>query len=281
MFTWDFRKPETGRVNRQVVQGVEGNLDEGMLVLDQSRLVALWQDELKNQTSEWGENMAATRCGWCGTQTHMTEFGEGVNPNYRDGIPYYLPEVQGTFSCDQCGRLSIGSYYGNEYPGASFEDTVRPDSLRDFWMIHPPTRWSPEYVEGQQYEDVPEHIAAAASEAHKSASVGNIMSAILMARTVIEATAKDQGITGANLYQKIDNLASNGLIRPSTQSAAHVIRDFGNDMAHGDISAPVETEDAEAILILMGLVLHEVFQVPATTNALKAKFEARKRAAAE
>lgn len=221
--------------------------------------------------------MATIKCGWCGTSGHASEMGPGIRPAYRAGLPYHLPTIQSAFTCDNCDRLVIGSYFGIEYPGFSTDEVIGPDDIEEFWRRNPPTKWSPEYVQGQQYADVPEHIASAAGEAHKNASVGSNMSAILMARTVLEATAKDKDVTSGSLYQKIDALAEKELIRRSTQSAAHVIRDFGNDMAHGDISKLVDPEDAEALLTLMDLVLHEIYQMTATTDALKAKFAARKK----
>ena len=52
--------------------------------------------------------------------------------------------------------------------------------------------------------DVPEHIAHAANEAHEAHSINALMAAILMARTVVEATAEDTGITKGTLFSKIE-----------------------------------------------------------------------------
>ena len=54
---------------------------------------------------------------------------------------------------------------------------------------------------------MPPEIAAAASEAHRCRdAAGANRAAILLARGVVEATAKDKGITGKNLVQKIDRM---------------------------------------------------------------------------
>lgn len=97
------------------------------------------------------------------------------------------------------------------------------------------------------------------------------MSAILMARTVVEATAKDKGIKTGSLVAKIDELARQGFIRPSTKDAAHEIRHFGNDMAHGDIEEVPDSEDVQDVLVLMDEILSEVFQGPARTARLVQK----------
>ncbi|MFE4080331.1 DUF4145 domain-containing protein [Paenarthrobacter sp. YIM B13468] len=106
----------------------------------------------------------------------------------------------------------------------------------NFWSKNPPTHWSPPYLKGQDYQDVPESVAIPASEAHRRRSIDALMSTILMARSVIESVAKDNGIENGNLYQKIDKLHETGLIDEFTKETAHTIRVFGNDMAHGDLS---------------------------------------------
>ncbi|TLM83831.1 DUF4145 domain-containing protein [Pseudarthrobacter sp. NamE5] len=54
------------------------------------------------------------------------------------------------------------------------------------------------------------------------------MSAILMARSVIEAVAKDHEITSGSLFKKIDAMHEKGLISAFAQKTAHAIRTFGN-----------------------------------------------------
>jgi hypothetical protein len=80
--------------------------------------------------------------------------------------------------------------------------------------------WQPVKAVGKDYQDVPPEIAAAASEVHSCLSIGAIRGAIAIARAVVEATAKSQGITKGNLQDKIDGLAKAGKIRPDTQDAA-------------------------------------------------------------
>ncbi|MFB9798323.1 DUF4145 domain-containing protein [Arthrobacter citreus] len=127
---------------------------------------------------------------------------------------------------------------------------------------------------------MPAHIAGPASEAHKTFSIGAISSAVLMARSVIEAVAKDHGIEKGPLVKKIDELSAKNLIKDFTRETAHVIRAFGNDMAHGDFGVPLDSEDAEGVLEFMDLILREVYQDPAKLQALKSKADARKNASA-
>lgn len=135
--------------------------------------------------------------------------------------------------------------------------------------------WYPARGSSPEFDDVPKPIAAAATEAHSAASINAPMAAILMARTVIEATAKHHSIVTGQLVVKIDAMESAGLIRKSTAEAAHEIRHFGNDMAHGDIADLPSPDDVDEVLSLMDEVLNEVFQGPARTARIKAKRAAK------
>ncbi|MGV0812737.1 DUF4145 domain-containing protein [Mycolicibacterium boenickei] len=142
-------------------------------------------------------------------------------------------------------------------------------------------RWVPTAGATHKYPDVPAHIADAATEAYECHSAQHYRAAILLARAVIEATAKDKGVTKGNLYAKIEELAKQDFIRPRIKAVAHGIRDYGNDMAHGDFVEPVDAEESQLVIELMGEILDEVFQSPARLDRVQAAVEARKTARSE
>ncbi|MEH3033744.1 MAG: DUF4145 domain-containing protein [Aeromicrobium erythreum] len=176
--------------------------------------------------------------------------------------------VVGTVSCDECKWHSLAyGIYQSPYP---------PDAEGMWSTLEEPDLWLPAHGTGQTYEDgVPDHIASAASEAHSCHSIGAYRAAILMARSVIEATAKAKGIKTGSLFVKIDAMTEKSLLRPLIQTAAHEVRAFGNDMAHGDFEEVVTNEDSAEVLGLMAEVLHEVWQSPTRIARRKAKREAR------
>jgi hypothetical protein len=131
--------------------------------------------------------------------------------------------------------------------------------------------WWPKVGTAPSVDDVPEAIGRAAREAYSSASVGNHMAAILMARTVIEACAKHKGIVSGVLSSKINAMRDTQLIRPAIAEQAHEVRFAGNDMAHGDIDVAPDAVDSEEILALMASVLMEVFQDPARLERIRLK----------
>ncbi|PWC03075.1 DUF4145 domain-containing protein [Agromyces badenianii] len=204
--------------------------------------------------------MASTTCAYCGRLTHMTVRWADYFSS-QDGANH----VQGVLTCDNCQRAHTAARL--------LDSETAPDATRrlDDPARYPMLEWRPRSGISPEFLDVPEHIARAAQEAHEAHSINALMAAILMARTVVEATAKDKGITSGMLVAKIDAMENAALIRKSTAEAAHEIRHFGNDMAHGDIADLPDREDAAEVLALMDEVLNEVFQGPARTQRIRDK----------
>ncbi|GAA1543378.1 hypothetical protein GCM10009788_52350 [Nocardioides humi] len=137
--------------------------------------------------------------------------------------------------------------------------------------------WWPRHVGGKEFPDVPEHIASTADEAHQSLSIGAHRGAIALARAVVEATAKDHGITKGMLDKKIDEMAKQGVISDAMKDAAHEIRFAGNEVAHADLAEePITKEDAEEVLALMDAILTRVYQEPAQVARVRQRREERR-----
>lgn len=204
--------------------------------------------------------MAKTTCGWCKTFSYLEQVH---SPEVIELGKSAL--VTCGFKCAQCRRLSIAWVNENSpYLPMSGQDATALLASRNDDL-----QWLPRAGTAKDYADVPEHIAAAASECHECLSIGAYRAAVMLSRSVVEATAKVKGITVHNLVAKIDELAAQQLIRPIVQETAHEIRHLGNDMAHGDFVDPVTREEAEETVGLMGEVLQEVFQAPAAIDRFR------------
>lgn len=197
--------------------------------------------------------MSSRVCWKCETKAHMSP--QGALHAQTLGTNHVL---QKAFLCDECQFLSIG---------VAIRDVRTPFTARldsAVWFDSLTTlAWFPTHAEGRDFLHSPADIAGPASEAYKCRSVDCFRSAVLMARAVIEATAKNKGITMGRLVDKIDKLYEERFIREHIRDAAHEIRHLGNDMAHGDFAEEVSAEDADEILTLMAEVLEEVFESPA------------------
>ncbi|NRD26757.1 DUF4145 domain-containing protein [Frigoribacterium sp. VKM Ac-2836] len=209
--------------------------------------------------------MVAILCPYCHKHSHVTvRWGEVHSNGERTRV---------AVSCDFCSRLSIGEGSGGNPSPRGDEIELHASSRQIEKATH--IQWLPTAADAPEVVDVPEAIGRAAREAYSSASVGNHMASILMARTVIEATAKAQGISNGDLSKKINTMKDNQLIRRAVADQAHEVRYAGNDMAHGDIDVVPDAIDSEEILALMASVLTEVFQDPARLERIRAKRESR------
>ena len=179
-----------------------------------------------------------------------------------DGLSY------AAYRCDECRVLSLGSH--QTLPSGTKSAMDRAGAQ---------VRWLPERFSGKAYPDVPEHIASAASEAHTCFSAQAYRGAILLARAVVETTAKDKGIPKGTLQAKVEKLHEMGHVRELIKDTADEIRHMGNDMAHGDFVEDVTAAEAEDALAFMAEVLDEVYQAPARVNARREERLARKAAA--
>lgn len=204
--------------------------------------------------------MAATTCGWCKTFSYLQQLH---SPEVIELGKSAL--VTCSFKCAQCRRLSI-AWVDENLPDLPMSGTDAAELLAS---RNDDLQWLPRAGTAKDYADVPAHIAAAASECHECLSIGAYRAAVMLSRSVVEATAKAKGITVGKLVVKIDELAAQRLIRPIVQEAAHEIRYLGNDMAHGDFVDPVTREEAEETVGLMGEVLQDVFQTPAKIDRFR------------
>lgn len=205
--------------------------------------------------------MASATCGYCKRLTHLTLVTGPITKTWNNlGKNFWLH--QAVFACDNCKNLSVAA--------TTVQSDLGRDAEQAFEGMYT-IRWQPQAVTWSEYEDVPQAIAEAAKEAHACASINAYRAAVLLTRAVIEATAKDKGITSGRLVDKIDKMAEQGLIRQGIAVAAHEVRYLGNDMAHGDFATEVAEVDAEDALTIMADVLREVFQSPAQIERMRSR----------
>lgn len=193
--------------------------------------------------------MASRHCWNCRKEARQTPFGEPV-------LSFDERRYMHAYTCDGCGVISVG-VASQDY--VLYQDCYPEEFFSRDW---PRVEWLPQVPLGRNFEDVPPFIADAASEAYKCQSVGAFRAAVLLARTVIEATCKDKGITEGALKQKIDGLEESRLINPTLADLSHQVRLMGNEMAHGDLDATIDAEDCDDLLEFMSALLEEIYQRP-------------------
>lgn len=190
--------------------------------------------------------------------------------------------VTATFRCDHCKLLSVAALKLNNR-GFDARDVPYPNAKdvdRTFTDRDSLAEWRPRWEDRKaEFADVPLSISEVAVEASACHADGHYRAAVMLARGVIEATAKKHNVTGS-LFQKIEALGDARVLSPITVEAAHAIRDSGNAVAHGDFVEyviDVSEEESQEVIDLMTLVLREAFQMQAQARRVREAAAARKR----
>lgn len=172
------------------------------------------------------------------------------------------------YSCHECRFVNIAMASGFDDHASAALDWMHDqgDSIS----------WYPRIQRRGDYTHTPDVIAAAADEAHQCLGFEAVRGALILARAVVEATAKDHGIASGNLKQKIEALAEKAGLREITAAAITEVRHIGNDMAHGDFEWTPTQEEAEEFVHLMDALLDEVYEVPGRVKKIRKDREARK-----
>lgn len=195
-------------------------------------------------------------CPHCDVYSHLTQ---RWTEKSRSDAPWGNESPVGCCTCDRCG-LPIAVVYTN----------TLASEIERYWPIR---------ASGQSFPDVPEPLAAAASEAHVCLDALSPRGAVAIARSVVEAIAKDKGITKGSLKAKIDALRSADLINEAMKETAEEIRLAGNEAAHGDlVSEQLTIDDADEIVGLMDLMLERIYREPAELARIRTKRERRSQA---
>lgn len=206
----------------------------------------------------------------------MSPVWAGTIPQRRDGFSVSALKPSGIAArCDNCGMLNLAVVL-TTYQLAWDHQNAKYDAIQALEDQHTQISWYPTAVDQYEFPAVPVMIARCAAEAHQAADISANMAAILMARTTVEATARDQKIDGRDLIAKINGMRDAGIIRKRVADAAHAIRYLGNDMAHADLPEPPSDEDVSDTLKLMDALLTEVFDITATTDAIIERRQDRK-----
>jgi len=221
--------------------------------------------------------MPAHECHNCGVTSQMLLHGKPIRldsfviPFEDYSITYETWTAP--FRCAHCACINIGTVPIRE----DFDGYVRPETAQEVMAASDASlSWTPARHSAPSYQYVPEAIANVAEEAHICHSVKAYRAAVILARAVIEATAKDKGIAEIKpLEWKIQKLREQDIVRDYVEEAAHEIRHLGNDMAHGDFGHSIQQHDSLEILEFTEIVLTEVYEGPGRARARREAREAR------
>lgn len=161
-----------------------------------------------------------------------------------------------TYKCGNCSGYVMVLWSVSEYGGSQ--------NLHDYRVLPYPLKISkaPDYLTdgvGRNWLQVQKSLA---SESWDAAAV--------MARTAMETALKEQNAQGSKLINKIEDLASKGILPPLMKEWAHEVRLLGNEGTHSDhFSTGVERKDANDIAEFLDYLLEYLYDLPKKISAYR------------
>jgi HEPN domain-containing protein len=177
-------------------------------------------------------------CPHCG-RSEMTFYACGQEPRGYDALTFW--------KCATCRKGVCGESRYRLPERGTFD-------YYKFTEIYP----APSPNEAPEF--TPEQVTSDFIEAVSSLKNGNYKAASLMARTSLETAVNLFNAQGANLKQKINNLANQNVITAALSEWAHEIRGIGNEAAHD--AEPVKEEDARAAVDFAEMLYTYLFTLP-------------------
>lgn len=208
-------------------------------------------------------------CYHCGNQglmpirhVHVHDYGGPVFDKTGAQIDHDLEEhFEWTLlSCPVCGKVTLTEDYDNEildeYGVCIGTKILYPQSSVD-------------------YRGIPKNIKTAFESALK---VKNIDAAIcsLSLRRVLETICKDKGVTDGSLETKIQMMIDRGILPEMFNDACWIVRQIGNDAAHGDnrMFSPYQVDQT---IEFMKNILNYLYSMPVKMQELRSAIEEEKK----
>lgn len=111
--------------------------------------------------------------------------------------------------------------------------------------------------------DIPTDIASVFVEAVMSLTANCPRASAVMARRTLEAIAVDKGETSGSLYNRLNSLATNGVLDATLAEWAKEVRLIGNVGAHFDPMRQVKKEDAQQLIDFIQQLMNYLYVYPA------------------
>lgn len=204
--------------------------------------------------------MLSGLCAFCGNQTHFTARAGRVRGDRINPAAGYVYPFEVAATCDACHRFNTAlGVTANVSRVLEVGQVLLGGTALSEAETMTIASWAPPAMLPVDTSFIPDGVGGFFKEAHDAFSISAYRAVLLLVRSVIEATAKDRGITSGSLVAKINELATAEHIRKGTRDMAHALRILGNDMAHGDIDVVPTKEDASDALIIARFVLDDVY----------------------
>lgn len=172
-----------------------------------------------------------------------------------DGAPFDWGPFWDLLECPACNEVLLRKGHWDE----SFMDDTGPE----YELLYPGAQ--------DNIRGLPESIARAYAAALKVRAIDSNAFAILLGR-LLDLVCIDRAAEGASLYERLKNIANNGIIPQQLADMAHAIRQLRNIGAHADLG---ELTSAEVPILesLSKAILEYVYAAPALVALVQKKID--------
>ncbi|TDK58124.1 DUF4145 domain-containing protein [Bacillus salipaludis] len=170
-------------------------------------------------------------------------------------------DVYKLFQCPVCEKFTLekssSSTYECDQEGAPFWSEK---------ILYP-------YIE-PQIKRLPSGVKEAFEAAHKVRNIDGAITALALRRT-LERMCKEKGAEGRDLYNKLKKLSEDGVIPPILSEMSTIIKDIGNEAAHGD-NVKFDDELVSSLFKFTEIILEYVYVIPKHLKQIQYDMSLRK-----
>jgi hypothetical protein len=128
--------------------------------------------------------------------------------------------------CNGCDKITFVRKCTYEYMDN------QEKKVKSFYQVYPDPLERMDQLEHVSFKNLPDNIFMLTTEVHVAyISKLNLLCAAGL-RVIVEAICLDKGISGRNLYEKIEGLLSKKIISDTQCNVLHKIRSLGNETVH-------------------------------------------------
>ncbi|WP_340701362.1 DUF4145 domain-containing protein [Brevibacillus borstelensis] len=174
------------------------------------------------------------------TTDNVPSFGQMYSVSFYTDWDLYL--------CPVCDNVTLLKTTRNT---EEFDESIG-QMIRREEIIHPSV--------SLEASGIPENVRKSFEAALKIKNTEGTLCAIGIRRT-LEMMCKNQQANGRDLYSKLKDLSDRGLLPPIVNEMASVLRELGNEAAHGD-EREFSDEIIESMIKFTHVILDYVYNLP-------------------
>lgn len=214
-----------------------------------------------NKTQNEEHKIACSECVGITRHKVLQSIDVDGHDDYGSWDFFYSDNFQ-IIQCQGCDFISFRKFHiDSEDQG--YDDNGEPFNLETIEIY-------PSRIAGRQKLNdshfLPLNIRQIYAETHTALCSRQPILAVIGIRALVETVCKDNGATGGNLEQRIDNLIMKGVLTTQNAELLHSLRILGNEGAH-----EVKIQDEKTLGLAMTVVeqlLNNVYILPAITAKL-------------